>query len=221
MHGYVNNAAVETDDDCITTIHESLQSIQMANNANYLALQDHLKAARAETASLHAELQTAQQSMANFTQANPVITAPTFAHPPAPTFTPAAPQYNPPVMGTSYYGQGFGYSNHGYSCRTRGGRGRGRHNSTYGQVTIPTPAAIPSYGSGIPQSVGHIPPPTIPSVPERDKPAFSNTTKHFNNWNMCYSCGWDVPLWHTSQTCTNRVQSPERPGVHECWASCK
>jgi hypothetical protein len=92
----------------------------MANNANYLALQDHLQAARAETASLRAELQTAQQSMANFTQANQVITAPTFARPPAHTFTPVAPQYTPPVMNTSSYGQDFGYGNHGYSRRTRG-----------------------------------------------------------------------------------------------------
>ena len=25
--------------------------------------------------------------------------------------------------------------------------------------------------------------------------------KYYNNWNMCYSCGFDVPLWHTSKTC--------------------
>ena len=36
------------------------------------------------------------------------------------------------------------------------------------------------------------------------KEPFSNTTKHFNNWNMCVSCGWDVPGWHTSKTCDNR-----------------
>ena len=28
-----------------------------------------------------------------------------------------------------------------------------------------------------------------------------NYTKHFNNWNMCFSCGFDVPGWHTSATC--------------------
>eukprot|EP00804_Cyclotella_cryptica_P014650 CCRYP_012669-RA/>CCRYP_012669-RA protein AED:0.66 eAED:0.28 QI:0/0/0/0.66/0/0.33/3/0/1062 len=205
MHGYINNATVEMDDDSITTIHESLHSIQMANNANYQALQDNLQAARAETASLRAELQTAQQSMAHFTQANQVTTAPTFARPPAPTFTPATTQYTHPVSTTPYYGQNFGYGNSGYSRRTRGGRGRMRNNNPYGQFSIPTPPPVPSYSSNIPPAGGHIPPPTIPGVPDWDKPAFSNTTKHFNNWNMCYSCGWDVPLWHTSQTCNNRV----------------
>ena len=28
-----------------------------------------------------------------------------------------------------------------------------------------------------------------------------NYTKHFNNWNICFSCGFDVPNWHTSATC--------------------
>ena len=142
-------------------------------------------------------------------QANQVITIPPFARPPAQNFTPAATQYTPLVTGPpSYlpsYGHQYSYGNHGYSCRTRGGCGRGRNNTPYGQIHIPPPPSIPLYNSVIPSAIGHIPPPTIPSVPERDKPAFSNTTKHFNNWNMCYSCGWDVPLWHTSQTCTNKV----------------
>ena len=25
--------------------------------------------------------------------------------------------------------------------------------------------------------------------------------KRFNNWNVCSSCGWDVPIWHTNKTC--------------------
>ena len=32
-------------------------------------------------------------------------------------------------------------------------------------------------------------------------PDQNNYTKHFNNWNMCFSCGFDVPGWHTSTTC--------------------
>ena len=103
------------------------------------------------------------------------------------------------------YGQQFGYGNHGYSQRTKGGRGHGHNNNQYGQNHIPPQTSIPVYHNVIPSATGHIPPPTIPIVPQRDKPAFSNTNKHFNNWNMCYSCGWDVPHWHTSQTCTNKV----------------
>ena len=28
-----------------------------------------------------------------------------------------------------------------------------------------------------------------------------NYNKHFANWKMCFSCGFDVPSWHNSQTC--------------------
>eukprot|EP00804_Cyclotella_cryptica_P000273 CCRYP_010218-RA/>CCRYP_010218-RA protein AED:0.29 eAED:-0.05 QI:0/0/0/0.5/1/1/2/0/769 len=142
--------------------------------------------------------------MAHFTQASQVIPTPTLARPPTPHFQPAAPQMAPPVMAPSAYGS-FGYDNHGYSSRTRSGRGRGRNNTAYGQYNIPPPTSIHACGGGIPPSVGNIPSPIIPGVPDRDKPAFSNTTKYFNNWNMCYSCGWDVPHWHTSQTCNNRA----------------
>jgi hypothetical protein len=109
-----------------------------------------------------------------------------------------------PVMTPPNYG-GFGYNNTGYSRRTRGGRGRARNNNIPGQNNIPPPTTIQAYGGSIPPSVGNIPSPIIPLVPNRDKPAFSNTTKYFNNWNMCYSCGWDVPHWHTSQSCNNRA----------------
>ena len=32
--------------------------------------------------------------------------------------------------------------------------------------------------------------------------------KRYNNWNMCYSCGWDVPVWHTSKTCPQECRGP-------------
>ena len=34
-----------------------------------------------------------------------------------------------------------------------------------------------------------------------------NPIKYYNNWNMCCNCGYDIPIWHTSQTC---------PYKHEC-----
>lgn len=33
-----------------------------------------------------------------------------------------------------------------------------------------------------------------------------NPTKYYNNWNMCCSCGFDVPSWHTSATCPYKRQ---------------
>jgi hypothetical protein len=50
--GYVNHTAAEDDDDSIATIHESINNIHMANNANYANITEHLKASRAETAAL-------------------------------------------------------------------------------------------------------------------------------------------------------------------------
>ena len=32
-------------------------------------------------------------------------------------------------------------------------------------------------------------------------PPYSNLTKRYAHWNACFSCGFDVPDGHTSQTC--------------------
>eukprot|EP00804_Cyclotella_cryptica_P013523 CCRYP_017243-RA/>CCRYP_017243-RA protein AED:0.41 eAED:0.30 QI:0/0/0/1/1/1/5/0/1642 len=84
-HGYVNSATAN-DDDSIASIQESIVNFHMANNANYQSMQDILQAARAETASLRAELQSTQQSFANFARATP----PAFV-PPIPQYVPALP----------------------------------------------------------------------------------------------------------------------------------
>ena len=207
-HGYVNNAAAETDDDSISTIQESLASIHLANNANYQALQDNLQAARTETATLRSELQAAHATMANLAQARQTVPAPAYAPPPAPQFAPAAAQYVPPAPAVPQYGhQQYYDGGRGYNRRGRGrGRGRGRRNNYgYGtQYNAPVPAPPMQYGSNVPPVAGTIPPPAVPAAPDRNRPAFSNTTKYFNNWNMCFSCGWDVPIWHTSKTCDNK-----------------
>jgi hypothetical protein len=60
-HEYVNHAATEDDDDSIATIQESINNIHMANNnANCANITEHLKASRAETAALRAELAAAR-----------------------------------------------------------------------------------------------------------------------------------------------------------------
>ena len=32
--------------------------------------------------------------------------------------------------------------------------------------------------------------------------------KYFNNWGMCFSCGFNVPGWHTSMTCSHECHNP-------------
>jgi hypothetical protein len=113
-HGYVNNTEV-LDNDSISTIQESLQSIHLANNANYQSLQKHIQATRAETATLRAELLTAQQTLANLAQASPTVVAPMSFTPPiaVPPYVPSHMPYPVQPQFQQYYQQSYG-------------RGRGR-----------------------------------------------------------------------------------------------
>ena len=43
-----------------------------------------------------------------------------------------------------------------------------------------------------------------------------HNNKLFANTNMCYSCGWDVPYWHTRKTCpTGRRNSNHQEGCDQ------
>lgn len=76
----------------------------------------------------------------------------------------------------------------------------GRNRNTRGNNRAPQP---PAMGNTLPL------PPGIPAVQAAaPAPAFSrsappNNNKHFNNLNYCFSCGYDVAIWHTSATCSN------------------
>jgi hypothetical protein len=211
FHGYVNNAETAADDDSITSIQESLNSIHMANNANYANLQEHLKAARAETAALRAELAATQQTMANFTQASvraPPPQVPTYVpqYIPAPTnavpLVPTAPTVQP-------YGQGYGYGYQGRGRGNRRGGSRGYNRGGYGRGTYVPPAtgAVPPVPPPPPNAIPPVPS-ALPPNQQVQNPAFSNVTKRFNNWNMCSTCGFDVEIWHTSQTCPVKHNNP-------------
>jgi hypothetical protein len=204
FHGYVNNAeGTGDDDDSIATIQESLNSIHMANNANYANLQEHLQAARAETAALRAELAAAHQAMANFTQASVRTTVP-----PVVQYV-QAPTVAPPVVPPFQQGYGYQYGGRG-NRNTRRGGGRGYSRGT----TVPSVPVIPSVPpQNVPPPPGNIPPapattPAAAYQQQRQNPAFSNTIKRYNNWNMCATCGWDVPIWHTSATCNVKHLNP-------------
>ncbi len=88
----------------------------------------------------------------------------------------------------------------------RGGRGRnqggcqGSHSRTpfadamQGEGADPMMTAMIPYGGGIAQ-----PPPGMRQ--QRKKLDFSNIYKIHNNWNVCFSCGFDIKDGHTSITC--------------------
>ena len=50
---------------------------------------------------------------------------------------------------------------------------------------------------------------TPPQSQHVQAPPYSNLMKRFANWNACYSCGFDVPDEHTSQTCPRHLQKPD------------
>lgn len=196
FHGYVNNTEAVTDDDSISSIQESLNTIHLSNNAQYAALQEYLHAARSETASLRAELAATQQAMANFTQASMRNTAPPpSAQPYVPSYVPPAVTQIPPAP--MQQGNSSG-----------GTRGRNRNNRNNTQ-TVPSMGIPPV--PGVPSVPGLPPAPVYGQVqtqPVVHQPPFSNKTKRFNNWNVCCTCGFDVPIWHTSMTCNRKHTNP-------------
>ena len=107
-------------------------------------------------------------------------------HPPPYTKVPTTIyQPAPPVA----YGRGGGRRRPG----TRGQGGRSRGGGRVGRGYGPPTAAPPPYAGAI-----------LPAPARRGGTSTPNPNKQYNNWNMCYSCGYDVPIWHTSATCDNR-----------------
>ena len=181
------------DDDSISTIGEKMtemvNNVTRAHNANSVVTSEGIIALKAEGIQQRQEIAQLRMEMANLlcqtqTQVAPAYVPPTYApaYVPAPAYAPAppAPAYAPAAPATT------------------GGGGRskkGRSNmAAYGTVA---PAVYPPAG---PPSRGNcaIPP---PAKPASNRANLANPIKHFNNWNYCYSCGGDVPAWHSSTTC--------------------
>ncbi len=103
------------------------------------------------------------------------------------------------TQGGGYHGQGAG----GYrgqrggrdGGRGRGGR-RGRGQGSFAQAT---------QNNNIPQIGGQITPLFGGGTRLQHAP---NPIKRFNNWNYCFSCGFDVEDGHTSATCPQDWQKP-------------
>ncbi len=91
------------------------------------------------------------------------------------------------TQGSGYRGQGGGRGGRD-GGRGRGGR-RGRGRGSFAQAT---------QNSNIPQVGGQV----TPQFGGGAAPMYApNPIKRFNNWNYCFSCGFDVEDGHTSATC--------------------
>ena len=124
----------------------------------------------------------------------PVYTPAPYAAPPpppavyamtlVPAYLPAAAAAVPAYTlapATLYQGQGRGRRGRG-----RGGRVRGLKRSL---SFAPQPSVVP-------YNPGGVPPPA-----QGTQEYAPNPYKRFNNWNMCFSCRFYIPHWHTSTTC--------------------
>jgi hypothetical protein len=122
-----------------------------------------------------------QQQLALLTVTPGATATPTA--PPAPMYAPAYSNHQ------RYNGQGnggrFTQGSRGGYRGNRGGAGRNNY--------APTPLATATPTGGIPPA---------PAAGARNNPP--NRNKWYNNMNYCYSCGYDVPIWHTSLTCNYR-----------------
>ena len=77
---------------------------------------------------------------------------------------------------------------------TGGGRGRGRRSGGRGRGSGRFNKNQSAYGREPPTTGGDAAGGVAHNNPQHNNKWFVNT-------NMCYSCGWDMPYWHTSKTC--------------------
>ena len=115
-------------------------------------------------------------------------------------------------------GRGGQFAPNGFGRGSWQGRGRGRgcgRGPPPGFNTGGRGPPIMSITAG--RTPGYMGPPTIggeyfatPSQTQHvQAPLYSNLTKKFAHWNACYSCGFDVPDGHTSQTCPHHLRKPD------------
>ena len=181
------------DDDSINTIGKNMtkqvNSVTRAHNTNSQVTSEGMTALRAEGVRQAQELAQLRVEMANLLQQThaPAVSAYTPVTIPAPVYSPVPPAPD-------------------YSLATTGGGGKSRKGRNNRAAYAPTPPAV--YNPMGPPSCGNqaIPLPAKPAGNRSNPVNPVNPMKHFNNWNNCYSCGGDVPSWHTSTTCPVNCQ---------------
>jgi rubrerythrin len=185
--GYVQNAytalaeeSEEDKDDVHTVI------TQMAA----LTTQSQLSASMAaETANQ----QAMQQQFAAFTATHNTMYQPAQA-------PPLMQQLTIPSFGTFQpAGLGFGGRRGGRGCGERANTGRHGCTPFANFVSRGNQGGLPPIGGG--GRGGGIAPFAQQNASRNATPMYSNIIKRYANWNVCFSCGFDVENGHTSKTC--------------------
>ena len=208
------------------TLHESISGISTGTTElrqALLATQQQVAALARAINDPHAGSMPAWQPPPPSPAAYAAAVQQPYAVPPPPTYyaayanaaTPGVAPPPPPAYVSVPPGYGGGRGS-GRGGRGRGQRGRGRNRSG-GAGFQPHPPAYYQQAAGQPaaQNSGGVPPPAGGGGGRGGARGYStpNEYKRYNNWNACYSCGFDVPGWHDSKTCPG----PRRPGHHDAY----
>jgi hypothetical protein len=203
-HGNVQNAfnvlqeeSKEEDDDMQTVITQmAALTTQSQLTATTMAETSALVAVAINQ--LNANQQAMQQQFAAFT------TQRNTTYQPAPAMQPSIMQFSIPNLAT------FNTAGRGGGRRGRHGRGRRASFVNTGGCNARTPFAIfvgrrgqsgLSHIGGGTRRNGSALLFTQQTMPRNSAPMYSNIIKKYSNWNVCFSCGFDVQVGHTSKTC--------------------
>jgi hypothetical protein len=94
------------------------------------------------------------------------------------------------------------------TSRRRTGRGRG------GQGRTPFADHMTGCGANVPFGGGGQFVPQQGGGQQQMNPPHSNITKKYNNWNACYSCGFDIEDGHFLSTCPTHWHKPSHNEVY-------
>ena len=196
-NGYHIAANAITTDDALSNIEQTftneLSSLQLAHNTTHQATLAQLTQLAQQQKDLQLALHAAEARIAALTHGQPYTPGlPPISAPPGPPPYVPPPPTAPPAAPPGHHTPSRRYTRN----TRRSNRPRATHNNSPDQGhLIPIPpgpnAAYTPHASSIP----------IPPSYTRNAP---NPQKYYANNNYCFSCGYDVPRWHTSATCNNR-----------------
>jgi len=197
--GYAQNAYAalaeesEEEDDNVHTVITQMAALTTQSQLTASMAAETNASVTAAINQLAANQQAMQQQFAAFTATRNTM----YQHAPAP---PPMQQLAIPSFGT-FQPVGLGFEGR------RGGRGRGERANTGRHGRTPfanflgrgNQGGLPPIGGG--GRGGGIALFTQQNAPHNVAPMYSNIIKRYANWNVSFSCGFDVEDGHTSKTC--------------------
>jgi hypothetical protein len=203
--GYVQNAFAvlqdesEEEDDDVQTVITQMAALTTQSQLTATTMAETSAPVATAINQLNANQQAMQEQFAAFTtQGN------TTYYQPAQTMQPPILQFTIPAISP--------FNTAGRGGGRRGGPGRGGRtnfvNTGGRNVQIPFAnfvgrggqGSLPPIGGGGGRNGGVLPS-AQQTTPRNVAPRYSNIIKKHANWNVCFSCGFDVEDGHTSKTC--------------------